>query len=263
MSDTATKFAELAAQARDIQANPIRVQIIDDIRSCRVTVVESLDRDRVVAWILEAAKVISETCPTDSTIRHEWAEALIRVSMFKETDHFPRLASIFERAGAESPSASRGDSGGRAIKDDQLGDLIAQTLYEVRDDDGVDGYFDLIALAHGVDNRSQVWRVGQRLVDLDLIVHHTFSSGGMTGKLSARAVSIIERLKPEESLMDHLHERETKSGGIHVGGSVHNSALNADSPHAKQEVRVTAPKSLMDHISGLAKKVWAWIVGVS
>jgi len=214
-SATEAKFAELVEQARDIQAKPVKVKTSHDPRTFKITYEERPDFNRVHTWIWDAARAINAAYPKGHPIRREWDQALIRVPMLYETKHFPGLLAIFERAAGQASSAVGGDTVAHKIPDDELCDLIVQALYEVRDEGGAGGYFNLIALSHGVDNRDQVRRIGERLKDLNLIDNHTLSTGGVTGHLSAKAVSLIERLNEGESLMDHLHRKD--AGGVSQG----------------------------------------------
>jgi len=184
--------------------------------------------------MFEAAGAINGAFPKGDPVRDEWDAALKRVRTLHETKHFSNLILLLEKASSRALAVLDVSSGARPLRDDELADRVIWDLYETRDEGGCD--FVWIALTHGVSNLSQIRRVGEILDGHGLLKDHLQTTTGVIGYISAKAVSLCERLREGKSIMDHIHNQASCKGDVHFHGSVDRSNLAVHSAGLNQSL---------------------------
>ena len=231
------KFDALLERGHQIQASPITEKQVNP--NFQVSRRERLDCNKVSEWIHEAADSIVRTFPPGNPVRDEWDHALKRVPLLKEADHFPNLLQILEKAAGCTGSASPEPLAVSSLRDDDLADLLIRDLYDLRDLAG-GCFLNLIALTYGQNNWSQVMRVANNLSTQGLLEHYIPTRGGAAAYISARGVSLVERLGKEKSLMEHLHNQAAGKGDVHFHSSVDRSNLAIHAAGVSQSLSIAS-----------------------
>jgi hypothetical protein len=174
---------------------------------------QHLDFAKVNAWIFDAGIVMARSLPPGHAVRKEWDRELKRVPMLKESEHFPKLLAILEEAIGHALAAPDEAIDVAPLKDDELADLLIRELYDLRDQPG-GGFLNLIALAYGQDNSTQLTRVARNLNRLGLLDHYTETTGGSLAYISPEGVSLIEHLGKDQSVTGHFHKQASSKGDV-------------------------------------------------